>query len=109
MKLLPHVISNFGVPVVFLFHGAICGLAAIFVKVFVPETRGRTLTQLCAIYEQKEVKDKDKEDKTEPKNPDVETAWHPSPSQEREKVSPKTIEVGQNCNVVQRKISRQCI
>ena len=67
MKLLPHVISNFGVPVVFLFHGVICGLAAIFVKVVVPETRGKTLTQLCAIYEDKEDKDKDKEDKSEPK------------------------------------------
>ena len=50
VKVIPYVISEFGLYSLFLFHGAVCALAAIFVKMFVPETRGKTLTQLCAMY-----------------------------------------------------------
>ena len=50
MKVIPYVISEFGLYTLFLFHGAVCALAAVFVKIFVPETRGKTLTQLCAMY-----------------------------------------------------------
>ena len=47
---MPFVISGWGSYAMFLFHGAICALAALFVKMFVPETQGKTQTQLCALY-----------------------------------------------------------
>ena len=50
VKVIPYLLSAFGPYSLFLFHGAVCALAAIFVKMFVPETRGKTLTQLCAMY-----------------------------------------------------------
>ena len=53
VKAIPHVILHLGLPSIFFFHGGVCALAAIFAWKFVPETRGKTLSQLCSIYEAK--------------------------------------------------------
>ena len=53
VKAIPHVILHLGLPSIFFFHGGVCALAAIFASRFVPETRGKTLSQLCSIYEAK--------------------------------------------------------
>ena len=50
MKVTPSVIAALGLPSLFLFHGAICALAALFVWRLVPETRGKTLTELGQLY-----------------------------------------------------------
>ena len=49
-SMVPTVINTLGLHFLFFFHGVVCALAAIFVWKFVPETRGKTLLQLCAIY-----------------------------------------------------------
>ena len=49
-SLVPIVINNLGLHFLFFFHGVVCALAALFVWKFVPETRGKTLLQLCSIY-----------------------------------------------------------
>ena len=50
VKMTPFVITSFGLHYLFLFHGVVCALAAIFACNFLPETRGKTLTQLCSLY-----------------------------------------------------------
>ena len=50
VKVTPSVIAALGLHSLFLFHGAICAIAALFVWRLVPETRGKTLTQLCQLY-----------------------------------------------------------
>ena len=56
VKAIPHVILHLGLPSIFFFHGGVCALAALFAWRFVPETRGKTLSQLCSIYEAKKTK-----------------------------------------------------
>ena len=53
VKVTPSVIAALGLHSLFLFHGAICALAALFVWRLVPETRGKTLTELCQLYKTK--------------------------------------------------------
>ena len=57
VKAIPHVILHLGLPSIFFFHGGVCALAALFAWRFVPETRGKTLSQLCSIYEAKKTKE----------------------------------------------------
>ena len=47
---MPTVINSLGLHFLFFFHGIVCAIAALFVFKFVPETRGKTLLQLCSIY-----------------------------------------------------------
>jgi len=49
-SMVPTVINNFGLHFLFFFHGVVCAVAALFVWKFVPETRGKTLLELCSIY-----------------------------------------------------------
>ena len=49
-SMVPTIINTLGLDFLFFFHGAVCATAAIFVWKFVPETRGKTLLQLCTIY-----------------------------------------------------------
>jgi len=49
-SLVPTVITSLGLHTLFLGHGTVCALAAAFVWRFVPETRGKTLSQLCRLY-----------------------------------------------------------
>ena len=49
-SMVPTIINTLGLHFLFFFHGAVCAIAAIFVWKFVPETRGKTLLQLCSIY-----------------------------------------------------------
>ena len=56
VKAIPHVILHLGLPSIFFFHGGVCALVALFAWRFVPETRGKTLSQLCSIYEVKKTK-----------------------------------------------------
>ena len=53
MKVTPSVIAALGLHSLFLFHGAICAIAALFVWRLVPETRGKTLTELSQLYKTK--------------------------------------------------------
>ena len=53
VKAIPHVILHLGLPSIFFFHGGVCALAAVFARICVPETRGKTLSQLCSIYQAK--------------------------------------------------------
>ena len=53
VKAIPHVILHMGLPSIFFFHGGVCALAAVFAWTCVPETRGKTLSQLCSIYQAK--------------------------------------------------------
>ena len=48
---VPTIIHNLGLHSLFIFHGVVCAFAAVFVWAMVPETRGKTLTQLCSIYQ----------------------------------------------------------
>ena len=50
VKVTPHVLTTFGLYALFLFHGVICALASIFARIFLPETRGKTLAELCSLY-----------------------------------------------------------
>ena len=49
-SMVPTVINALGIHFLFFFHGVVCALVAIFVWKFVPETRGKTLLQLCSIF-----------------------------------------------------------
>ena len=49
-SMVPTIINKLGLHFLFFFHGGVCALAALFVWKFVPETRGKTLLQLCSIY-----------------------------------------------------------
>ena len=49
-SMVPVVIDKFGLHFLFFFHGVVCAVAALFVWKFVPETRGKTLLELCSIY-----------------------------------------------------------
>ena len=51
------MIASFGLFSLFLLHGTVCAVAAIFVFVFVPETKDKTLTELCGIYKDKSGKE----------------------------------------------------
>ena len=53
VKVTPSVIAALGLHSLFLFHGAICAIAALFVWRLVPETRGKTLTELGQLYKTK--------------------------------------------------------
>ena len=50
VKMTPFIITSLGLQFLFLFHGVVCALAAVFACAFLPETRGKTLTQLCSLY-----------------------------------------------------------
>ena len=50
IKIVPYIISELGLHALFLFHGAVCALAVLFVWCLVPETKGKTLSELCSIY-----------------------------------------------------------
>ena len=50
VKMTPFIITSLGLHYLFLFHGVVCALAAAFACAFLPETRGKTLTQLCSLY-----------------------------------------------------------
>ena len=49
-SMVPTIINTFGLHFLFFFHGVVCAIAALFVWRFVPETRGKTLLELCSIY-----------------------------------------------------------
>ena len=46
-----YVFQELGLSALFLGHALVCAILAIFTFLFVPETRGKTLTELCSIYE----------------------------------------------------------
>lgn len=52
VKMTPTVISSLGLHTLFFFHGGVDALAAVFAWWAVPETKGKTLTELCSIYSQ---------------------------------------------------------
>merc|ERR1711974_94120 len=41
VKMTPSIITSFGLQSLFLFHGMVCALAAVFASAFLPETRGK--------------------------------------------------------------------
>ena len=43
--------QELGLSSLFLGHASVCAILAFFTFLFVPETRGKTLTELCSIYE----------------------------------------------------------
>ena len=47
----PAIIHHLGLHSLFILHALVCALAAGFAWAVVPETRGKTLTQLCSIYQ----------------------------------------------------------
>ena len=49
-SMVPTIINTLGLHFLFFFHGVVCAIAALFVWRFVPETRGKTLLELCSIY-----------------------------------------------------------
>ena len=48
---LRSVFQELGLSSLFLGHASVCAILAFFTFLFVPETRGKTLTELCSIYE----------------------------------------------------------
>ena len=50
VKTTPFILTSLGLHFLFLFHGVVCALAAVFACTFLPETRGKTLTELCSLY-----------------------------------------------------------
>ena len=51
VKLFPNLVDLIGLYGVFIFHGAVLAGAVVFAWIFMPETKGKTLTELCRIYE----------------------------------------------------------
>ena len=49
-SLVPTAIEAFGLASLFIFHGGVCAVVAVFVWCAVPETRNKTLTELSNIY-----------------------------------------------------------
>ena len=50
VKLVPSLITMFGLHGLFFLHGTVLAGGAVFSLVLMPETRGKTLTELCALY-----------------------------------------------------------
>ena len=53
IKAVPSIISWIEVEGLFYLHSCVLVLAVIYVWVFFPETKGKTLTELSSIYEKK--------------------------------------------------------
>jgi len=50
VKLVPSLITMFGLHGLFFLHGTVLAGGAVFSLMLMPETRGKTLTELCALY-----------------------------------------------------------
>ena len=50
LKVYPDVMAAFGLTKIFWFHAAVMVVGIVFVYVFMPETRGLTLTQLNEVF-----------------------------------------------------------
>ena len=53
LKIYPSLINKLGLHGIFLFHGAICILVSVLAGIFLPETEGKTMTQLENLYKKK--------------------------------------------------------
>ena len=42
--------QELGLAALFLGHSVVCLIMAIFTRIFVPETRDKTLSELCSVY-----------------------------------------------------------
>ena len=51
IKAIPSMITFIGIHGIFFVHGCVLIFAVFFAWIFVPETKGKTLTELCALYE----------------------------------------------------------
>lgn len=53
LKIFPSMVAACGLPVVFWFHSFICLAGTVFAFVFLPETQGKTLTELSNLFVKK--------------------------------------------------------
>ena len=53
LKTFPWAINTFGLHTIFWFHSAMCLLACVWAFAILPETQGKTLTELSNLYEKK--------------------------------------------------------
>jgi hypothetical protein len=47
------MVGSCGLPIVFWFHGVICLAGTVFAFIFLPETQGKTLTELSHLFVKK--------------------------------------------------------
>ena len=52
VKIVPSLINLVGLHGLFFTHGSVLAFATIYALALLPETRGKTLTQLCALYQE---------------------------------------------------------
>ena len=56
LKSFPSLVNFYGLNVLFWIHSGICIFASILAFLILPETQGKTLTELANIYEKKKSK-----------------------------------------------------
>ena len=60
LKFFPECATNFGVPTVLWFYCSVCLLISLIAYFIMPETRGKTLTELSVLFERKAPKEQAK-------------------------------------------------
>ena len=53
LKVFPSMVAVCGLPVVFWFHSFVCLVGTVFAFVYLPETQGKTLTELSNLFVKK--------------------------------------------------------
>ena len=59
LKIFPACVNLLGLPNIFWIHSGICGLVCIIAILILPETQGKTLTELSSMYSKKQKQNKE--------------------------------------------------